>query len=171
MSSPQLPLAAPALASPALALPFAYNAAVAFLDDAVARGWGERVALRTASATHTYAQLAEQANRAGNVLRALGVDLEQRVAILLYDSPEFAATFFGAIKVGAVAVPLNTQMRSQDYVYMLEDSRARVLVVEERSVAAARPTPPRPALLAARGRRGAAAALSRRIPRPTPSRR
>ncbi|HEX6121702.1 MAG TPA: benzoate-CoA ligase family protein, partial [Ktedonobacterales bacterium] len=80
--------------------------------------------------TWSYAQLAERANRAGNALRALGTELEQRVAILLYDSPEFAATFFGAIKAGAVAVPMNTALRPQDYLYMLNDSRARVLVAE-----------------------------------------
>ncbi|MBF6590297.1 MAG: benzoate-CoA ligase family protein [Ktedonobacterales bacterium] len=114
-----------------LALPDDYNAGVAFLDGALARGWGARMALRTsATSGWTYAHLNEQANRAGNALRALGAEMEQRVALLLYDSPEFAATFFGAIKAGAVAVPLNTQLRPQDYQYMLNDSRARVLVVE-----------------------------------------
>lgn len=56
--------------------------------------------------------------------------MEQRVVVLLYDSPQFAFTFFGAIKIGAVPVPINTQLRPQDYLYMLNDSRARVLVVE-----------------------------------------
>ena len=51
--------------------------------------------------------------------------------LLLYDSPEFAATFFGAIKIGAVAVPVSTLMRASDYAYYLNDSRARVLVVHE----------------------------------------
>jgi len=56
--------------------------------------------------------------------------MEQRVAVLLYDSPQFAAAFFGAIKIGAVPVALNTQLRPQDYQYMLNDSRARVLIAE-----------------------------------------
>ena len=77
-----------------------------------------------------YRQLAEGVNRAGNVLRTLGVEMEQRVAVLLYDSPQFATAFFGAIKIGAVPVPLNTQLRPQDYQYMLHDSRAHVLIVE-----------------------------------------
>ena len=50
--------------------------------------------------------------------------------MLLYDSPEFAGTFFGAIKFGAVPIPLNTQLRPHDYLYVLNDSRAGVLVVE-----------------------------------------
>ena len=59
----------------------------------------------------------------------LGVDMEQRVALLLLDSPQFAATFSGAIKAGLVPIPLNTMLRPDDYVYMLNDSRARVLIV------------------------------------------
>ena len=116
--------------NPALTLPDDYNAGVAFLDGALARGWGERIAIRTPSEQWTYAQLNETANRAGNALRALGVEMEQRVALLLYDSPEMAAAFFGGVKIGAAPVPLNTQLRPQDYQYMLNDSRARVLIAE-----------------------------------------
>src|SRR5207253_3209608 len=57
------------------------------------------------------------------------IDMEQRVALLLLDSPQFAAAFFGAIKIGAVPVPINTNLRPNDYVYMLNDSRARVLLI------------------------------------------
>ena len=113
-----------------MALPERYNAAVAYVDGALARGWGERVAVRGAGGTVTYQHLAAMVNRMGNGLRALGVEEEQRVAVLLYDSPAFAASFFGAMKIGAVPVPLNTAMRQADYGYMLGDSRARVLVVE-----------------------------------------
>jgi benzoate-CoA ligase family protein len=123
--------AASAPTSPALSLPQEYNAAAAFVDGALASGWGERIALRSPTGEWTYAQVSEEINRAGNALQALGVEMEQRVALLLYDSPEFAATFFGAIKIGAVAVPLNTQLRAQDYIYMLNDSRAVALVAEE----------------------------------------
>ena len=48
--------------------------------------------------------------------------------LLLPDSPEWVYVFFGAIKVGAVAIPLNTLLASKDYEYLLNDSRARVLV-------------------------------------------
>jgi benzoate-CoA ligase family protein len=116
--------------SPALTLPFEYNAAAAFVDGALQRGDGNRVAIRTADSNWTYADLAAGVNRVGNALRALGVDMEQRVALFLYDSPEFACAFFGAMKVGAVPIPTNTNLRPQDYHYMLNDSRARVLVVE-----------------------------------------
>jgi benzoate-CoA ligase family protein len=131
MASQLSPLATvSAVPNPTSTLPNDYNAATAILDGALAAGWGERVALRTAGDNWTYAQLAAGANRAGNALRALNVAIEQRVALLLYDSPQFACAFYGAIKIGAVPVPLNTQLRPQDYAYMLADSRARVLVAE-----------------------------------------
>src|SRR5947209_19944221 len=81
--------------NPALTLPHDYNAAAALLDGALARGWGTRVAIRAPQETWSYARLAEYANRAGNALARLGVEMEQRVALVLYDSPQFAASFFG----------------------------------------------------------------------------
>ena len=59
----------------------------------------------------------------------MGVRMEERVAILLPDSPEWVFAFFGAMKIGAVAVPLNTNLKPNDYEYVLNDSRARVLFV------------------------------------------
>ncbi|HLY30505.1 MAG TPA: benzoate-CoA ligase family protein [Ktedonobacterales bacterium] len=120
--------AQPASAQPAEFTP--YNAASVFVDAALAKGWGERIAIRFGGDQWTYARLAAEVNRVGNTLRALGVDIEQRVGVLLYDSPEFAASFFGAMKIGAVSVPMNTAMRPQDYAYLLQDSRARVLIIE-----------------------------------------
>jgi len=53
------------------------------------------------------------------------------VFLLLLDSPEFAASFFGAIKIGTVPVPINTLLKSADYEYLLNNSRARVAIVSE----------------------------------------
>jgi benzoate-CoA ligase family protein len=79
----------------------------------------------------TYTELAERVDRAGNALAGLGVEMEQRVLLALDDSPEFAAVFWGAVKLGAVAVPVNTLMSAEDYAFILRDSRARVAVVDE----------------------------------------
>lgn len=77
----------------------------------------------------TYGQLLGLVNRAGNGLRQLGVRREQRVLMAVVDSPAFVATFLGAMKIGAVPVPVTTLANSPDYHYFLQDSRARVLVV------------------------------------------
>ena len=67
----------------------------------------------------------------GNVLKSLGVEIENRVALLLLDCPEFVYSFFGAMKIGAVPIPLNTFMTPKDYEFFLNDSRAKVLILEE----------------------------------------
>ena len=61
----------------------------------------------------------------------LGIEIENRVLVILPDSPEFAYSFFGAIKIGAVAVPTNPWMFAKDYEYLINDSRARAIIVHE----------------------------------------
>ncbi len=127
---PPIPATSIEESSPALALPFEYNAAVAFVDKALQDGRKDRIAIRTAKRNWTYANLADGVNRFGKTLRTLGEDMEQRIALFLYDSPEFACSFLGAINIGTVPIPTNTNLRPQDYLYILNDSRARALVVE-----------------------------------------
>jgi benzoate-CoA ligase family protein len=111
-------------------VPERLNAAAALVDSHVADGRGDKPAILCGQRAVTYAQLHEAANRVGNALRRLGVRREERVAILLPDSPQWAFAFFGAMKLGAVAVPMNTLLVAKEYRYMLNDSRARVLVVD-----------------------------------------
>jgi benzoate-CoA ligase len=106
-----------------------YNVADAFVDRHLREGHGGNVAISCGSCTLTYAQIAEQVNRAGNALLELGIQEEQRVMLLLPDGPEFAIAYFAAMKIGAVAVPTSTALRSADYAYFLDESRARVLII------------------------------------------
>lgn len=106
------------------------NAATQFVDVHVAEGRGDHIAILSGEQVLTYRQLYEHVNRFGNALKALDVRIEERVAMLLPDSPEFAFVFFGSMKIGAVAVPLNTNLTPEDYAYLLNDCRARVLVTE-----------------------------------------
>src|SRR6267142_669060 len=80
------------------------NAVSAFLDDTVAGGAADRPAIVTPAGPTTYRELLRLAGRCGNVLRGLGLEPEQRVALLLPDGVGWAATFFGALRIGAVAV-------------------------------------------------------------------
>src|ERR671937_2318583 len=100
------------------------NATTAFLDGRVAVGDAESVAIVTPAGATTYRELLALVNRAGHALRALGVSPEDRVAMLLPDGLEWAAVFFGALRIGAVAVPLNTRLGGSDVVDLLADSRA-----------------------------------------------
>ena len=114
---------------PMLALPEQFNAATAFLDRNIVEGRATKTAIYCEDKAYTYGEIADTANRVGNGLLELGVEIEQRIALLLLDSSEFAATFFGSIKIGAIPVPLNTMLRPADYEYLLNDSRARVLII------------------------------------------
>ena len=64
-------------------------------------------------------------------LRSLGIRREERILICLLDTIDWPTAFLGAIKAGVVAVPVNTLMTEDDYRFMLDDSRARLLVVSE----------------------------------------
>jgi benzoate-CoA ligase family protein len=114
-----------------IVLPDEFNAASYFVDRHVKEGRADRVAIECGHVQVTYRQLYERVNQVGNALRELGVRIEERVFLLLLDSPEFAASFFGAIKIGAIPVPINTLLKSADYEYLLNNSRARVAIVSE----------------------------------------
>ncbi len=104
-----------------------YNATTDLLERNLAHP--DRPVFRQDGRVTPYGTLCERANRAGNALRALGVQLEQRVLLCMLDTPDLPAVFWGAMKAGLVPVPVNTLLTTADYDYLLRDSRARVLVV------------------------------------------
>ena len=114
-----------------IALPDIVNAATYFVDRNVAQGRAQKIAIEFDDGEVTYQQLLDRTNRAGNALRELGVRVEERVLLLLPDIPEFLYCFFGAIKIGAVSVPVSTSAKIHEYEHMLADSRARVAIVHE----------------------------------------
>jgi benzoate-CoA ligase family protein len=108
-----------------------FNAASYCVDRNIAEGRGKNVAILCGERVVTYQEVSECVNQTGHALRTLGVEMENRVMLLLPDCPEFAYCFFGAMKIGAVPVPVNTLLTSQDYGQLLRDSRAKVLVVSD----------------------------------------
>jgi benzoate-CoA ligase family protein len=105
-----------------------FNLSAVLLDEHLAAGRGDRPAIRYEGATLRYRDVSRLVARAGNALRSLGVRMEDRVALLLPDSPEFVATFLGAIRIGAVPVTISTYLTTDDYAELLADCRARVVV-------------------------------------------
>lgn len=108
-----------------------YNASYFFIDEKVEQGYGQNVAIYYQDDTITYKQLQERINQFGNVLKHLGVEMENRILLVCYDSPEFVEAFFGAMKIGAIPIPVNTIMKPYDYEYFLNNSRAKVLVIHQ----------------------------------------
>src|ERR1700694_5866649 len=117
--------------APVVTVPDQFNVADYLVDRHVREGRGGRTAIVCGDESVSYAQVAERSNRVGNGLRSLGVRREERVLLLLLDTPAFAYCFFGAQKIGGVPIPTNTLLKHQDYRYMLTDSRATVAIVSE----------------------------------------
>lgn len=108
--------------------PETFNIADHFLVERLRDGADERVALRLDDRNVTYAEVDRLANRAGSALRDLGVRQEERVLIALPDGAGFVATLFGALKIGAVAVPVNAELPVDNLAAVIAYSRPPVVV-------------------------------------------
>lgn len=106
-----------------------FNMADYFLYHNLEEGRENKVCLYFEDQTYTYGETARVSNRVGNALRELGVELEDRVLIVLPDCPEFVWTWFGAARIGAVITMVNPLLPAEDYKYYLDYTRARVAIV------------------------------------------
>src|SRR5271163_2393853 len=100
------------------------NAASHFIDRHLIEGRSTKAAFIDGRGPHSYAELARMVNQAGHALRALEVRRGDRVILCLNDSISFPALFFGALKIGAIPVPINTLLTPGDYSFMVGDSGA-----------------------------------------------
>jgi benzoate-CoA ligase family protein len=119
-------------------LPKELNLATWFVDRNVEAGRGDRAALIRDAVATTYDQLASLVNRSGNLLLELGVRAQDRVLLVLGDSVEFVALWYGAQKIGAVTAEAYTFLQPKDYAYYLEYTDAAVVVADETTEAAVR---------------------------------
>ncbi|HEY2109642.1 MAG TPA: benzoate-CoA ligase family protein [Candidatus Acidoferrales bacterium] len=111
-------------------IPSRFNIAEWFVDRP-AEAHPERIAILGEPRAVCYGELRELANRVGNALLAGGCGRGDRVLIVLRDSAEFIAAFFGAAKIGAIPVPVNSFARAGDYSFYLLDSGASIAIVDE----------------------------------------
>ena len=84
-----------------------FNVSEWLVDRHVEAGNGERIAIRSGGESLTYVEVLGRVEAAAGGLRALGVRCEERVAMVMLDSVEFVAMFLGALRIGAVPVPMN----------------------------------------------------------------
>ena len=105
-----------------------FNLAHHFVDRHLAEGRAEKTAVIFEDRRYTYGDIAALINQAGNALRRAGVVAGDRVMIVLPDSPAFVAAYFGAIKIGAVAVPTSTALGEPDYAQLARESEAKVVL-------------------------------------------
>src|ERR671916_3394939 len=106
-----------------------YNASV-IVDRNLEAGREDNVAICYGDEQITYGELARRVNRFGHALKELGVGRENRVLLVLNDTPSFPVAFFAAMRIGAIPVPVNTMLGTDEYRYFVEDSLARTVVVD-----------------------------------------
>ena len=122
--------------------PQVFNMVDYFVDANLRAGRGNKTAIRWAAhkdgeagkgreaGEWTYAKAAEMVNRAGSGFLKLGLQPEQRFLTVLFDGPEFAATWFGGIKGGGVATQVNPLLPAEDYAYYLNYTKAPIAIID-----------------------------------------
>lgn len=116
------------MTAPVLGSPPGGNLAGVLEAKAAEQGWDARVAFVVGDRTVTHGEVHEGAGRAASLLADLGVARGDVVLLVLADGVEFAWAFLGAIRVGAMSLPVNPMLPADDHRYLLEDCKARVVV-------------------------------------------
>ncbi len=111
-------------------VPERFNAGT-LVDRNLEAGRGAKVAIRCAGEELTYAQLHERVCAAGTALRESGVGREDRVLMILDDSPTFVALFLGAMRIGAVPAPVSFLDTTENFLHYARDSYAKLIVTED----------------------------------------
>ena len=97
------------------------------LEQSVKR-YGDKTAIAMGDNRLSYAQLDEASNRVANALKEMGVSKGDRVAMLLPNSPEFVVIYFGVVKIGGIAVPLDIRYRLDELTSLFNNFQPKVLV-------------------------------------------
>jgi benzoate-CoA ligase family protein len=114
-----------------------FNACEYLLDRRLAAGDGQRIALAGPAGEVGYADLYDRVCRTAAGLRSIGLQPEQRLLMVMADSPQFVVVYLAAMRVGAVPVPVSTMLHADGIAELLRDSRARYLAVTHEFAAAA----------------------------------
>lgn len=111
-------------------IPETFNMATTLVDRHVEEGRGDCIAIYCGDEVITYAELLRRVNKAGNMLRNWGIEIEDRVILFMADRPQFIESYVGAMKIGAVPVPINVVTDARDLEYYVNDSRAAAIIVD-----------------------------------------
>ena len=104
-----------------------------------AEKYGRKTAVSLGENNLSYAQLDENSNKVSNALLEMGVEKGDRIAMPLTNSPEFVSFYFGVVKIGAIAVPLDIRYKIAELVSILEDCKPKILVTESPAIELIKP--------------------------------
>ena len=119
-------------------VPQGLNLTSYFLEENLLLGRGKKVAVYYQNRTYTFEDLCILTNKVGNVLREIGVEPENRVLLILQDSPEWLASWFGTMKIGGVGTHAYTYLQPGDYKDFVDLVRPKVVVVDQTTLARVR---------------------------------
>ena len=103
------------------------------LPERAARRWGAREALYFNGRRWSFTELSRSVDRLARGLLALGVRPGEKVALWMVNRPEFIEAMFAVTKIGAILVPINTRLRTEDTAYILGQSDSTALLIADRS--------------------------------------
>ncbi len=115
-------------------IPEQVNLVTYYLDENLSHGRGQKIAIYYQGDTYTFGDVSSLTNRIGNVLKDLDVGLENRVLLVLQDSPEWVASWFAIMKIGGVATHAYTYLQPSDYEYFLNYVRPRVVITDATTI-------------------------------------
>jgi benzoate-CoA ligase family protein len=114
-----------------ITIPEMLNLATYYLEDNVTQGRGEKVAVYYQDEKYSFNDMCTLTNKVGNVLKTFGVGFEDRVLLILQDSPEWLAGWYATMKIGGVATHAYTYLLPSDYDYFLNYVRPKVVIVDQ----------------------------------------
>ncbi len=106
------------------------NATQALLGPHLEAGRADNPAIGFGDQIISYGELDRLVNRFGNALKASNVEPENRVFIMMKDTPNLVAAYLGTMKIGGVSIAYNVRASEKDLLYALTDSRAKVLLID-----------------------------------------
>lgn len=119
-------------------VPDNFNISAYYLENNLVEGRGKKTAVYYEDKIYTFEDLFSVTNRMGNVLRELGVGFEDRVLLILQDSPEWLAGWYGAMKMGGIVTHAYTYLLADDYEYFVNYVRPKVVIVDKTTLEAVR---------------------------------
>jgi benzoate-CoA ligase family protein len=112
-------------------IPEKMNITSYYLEDNIAQGRGDKIAIYHLDETYTFNSLCSLTNRMGNVLKEFGVGFEDRVLLILQDTPEWLAGWYAAMKIGGVATHAYTYLLPSEYEYFVNYVRPKVIIADK----------------------------------------
>ena len=113
-----------------VSLPENLNLGCFYLDINLELGRAKKTALLHGDKSYSFRDLWRLTNRIGNVLRELGVEPENRVLLILEDSPEWVGAWLATMKIGAVGTHAYTYLKPHDYTYLLQLVKPKLVIAD-----------------------------------------